>query len=81
AVAIQNVPVGAALVAARSLRGQTLRRCHHQLTLVAPSKRFASRASAEPRAAAPRREGTLGKLRLGPIQKALAQRPAGAAGA
>jgi hypothetical protein len=27
-------------------------------------------------AAAPRREGTLGKLRLGPIQKALAQRPA-----
>jgi len=26
-------------------------------------------------AAAPRREGTLGKLRLGPIQKALAQRP------
>ena len=25
-------------------------------------------------AAAPRREGTLGKLRLGPIQKALAQR-------
>ncbi|MGQ9770946.1 MAG: hypothetical protein ACUVQG_10345 [Thermogutta sp.] len=28
-------------------------------------------------AAAPRREGTLGKLRLGPIQKALAQRAAG----
>jgi hypothetical protein len=27
-------------------------------------------------AAAPRREGTLGKLRLGPIQKALAQQPA-----
>jgi hypothetical protein len=27
-------------------------------------------------AAAPRRDGTLGKLRLGPIQKALAQRPA-----
>jgi len=27
-------------------------------------------------AAAPRREGTLGKLRLGPIQKALAERPA-----
>ena len=27
-------------------------------------------------ATAPRREGTLGKLRLGPIQKALAQRPA-----
>jgi hypothetical protein len=27
-------------------------------------------------AAAPRREGTLGKIRLGPIQKALAQRPA-----
>ena len=27
-------------------------------------------------AAAPRRKGTLGKLRLGPIQKALAQRPA-----
>jgi len=27
-------------------------------------------------AAAPRREGTLGKLRLGPIQKALAQKPA-----
>jgi hypothetical protein len=27
-------------------------------------------------AAAPRREGTLGKLRLGPIQKALAKRPA-----
>ena len=28
-------------------------------------------------AAAPRRDGTLGKLRLGPIQKALAQQPAG----
>jgi hypothetical protein len=28
-------------------------------------------------AAAPRREGTLGKLRLGPIQKALAKRPPG----
>jgi hypothetical protein len=27
-------------------------------------------------AAAPRREGTLGKLRLGPIQKALSQQPA-----
>ena len=27
-------------------------------------------------AAAPRRKGTLGKLRLGPIQKALAKRPA-----
>jgi len=27
-------------------------------------------------AAAPRQDGTLGKLRLGPIQKALAQQPA-----
>jgi hypothetical protein len=28
-------------------------------------------------AAAPRRDGVLGKLRLGPIQRALAQRPVG----